>query len=182
MKTLYVLRHAKAERDAPSGEDYDRPLAARGRDDAARLGKVLKKALAGNWPDLIVSSPSARTLETVEQLTAAWSKPPAIRTDEKLYLASASRLLETVRKLPDTAGSAMLVGHNPGMGELAIQLADKVASNAPSEALRRMRTKFPTCAFAIFEISTDSWARVSPDLVRLVSFSTPKDLANSNGA
>jgi phosphohistidine phosphatase len=182
MKTLYVLRHAKAERDAPSGEDYDRPLAARGRDDAARLGKVLKKNLT-NWPDIIVSSPSARTLETVEHLTAAWSKPPAIQTDEKLYLAPASRLLETVRKLSDTAGSAMLVGHNPGMEELAIQLANKVAS----DALYRMRTKFPTCALATFEISTDSWARVSPDLARLVSFSTPKDpapnhLADRSGA
>jgi len=181
MKILYILRHAKAERDAPSGEDFDRPLAPRGREDAARLGLSLKRASAATQPvlpDLIVSSPSKRTLETVEQLTARWPKPPSIRTDEKLYLASASRLMETVRNLPDTAHNAMLVGHNPGMEEFCIQLANKV----PSEALYRMRNKFPTCSLATFEISLDSWARLSADLARLVSFSTPKDLADSSDA
>ena len=181
MKTLYVLRHAKAERDARSGEDFDRSLDARGRNDAARLGRTLKKTLAAMgaaWPGLIVSSSSARTVQTVEHLTAEWPKPPEIRTDKKLYLASASHLLEAVRALPDTASGAILVGHNPGIEELAIQLANKVAS----DALRRMNGDFPTCALATFEISTDTWGRTSPDLARLVAFSTPKDLADSADA
>jgi phosphohistidine phosphatase len=181
MKTLYLLRHAKAERDAPSGDDYDRPLAARGRDDAARLGTVLKKT-AEVLPDLILSSPSKRTLETVDCLTAKWPSAPDIQTDEKLYLAPASRLLEAVRRLPDTTAGAMLVGHNPGMEDLAIQLASKLAGDAPNEMLWRMRNKFPTCALATFEVSTERWARVGPDLARLVSFSTPKDLADSADA
>ena len=173
MKILYVLRHAKAERDSASGDDYDRPLARRGREDAAMLAKALKAR-----PDLIVTSSSKRTLETVDNLIAEWPKAPEIRRDEKLYLASSVRLLETARDLPDTAHSAMLVGHNPGVEELAVQLANKV----PSEPLHRMRGKFPTCALATFEISVESWSRLSPDLARLVGFSTPKDLADSADA
>jgi len=181
MKTLYVLRHAKAERDAPSGEDYDRSLDARGRNDAARLGRMLKRSLAAlgtNWPDLIVSSSSARTMQTVEQLVAEWPKSPEIRFDKKIYLAPASHLLDAVRAFPDAASSVVLVGHNPGMEELASQLANKVAS----DALRRMKSDFPTCALATFEISIDTWARTIPDLARLVAFSTPKDLADSADA
>jgi phosphohistidine phosphatase len=78
-----------------------------------------------------------------------------------------------VRALPDSAEAAMLVGHNPGMEELAIQLSNRV----PSEPLRRMQTKFPTCALATFQISIDKWARASADLSRLTAFSVPKDLA-----
>ncbi len=173
MKTLYVLRHAKAERDAPSGEDYDRPLAARGRTDAARLGSL--------WqihPDLIVTSSAKRTLETVEQLTARWPKPVAIQAEDKLYLAPAARLMETVRTFPDTAHSAILVGHNPGIGDLAAQLAHQT----PGAARERIRTQYPTCALATFEIAADSWSLVSPGLARLLAFAAPKDLANGTGA
>lgn len=177
MKTLYVLRHAKAERDAPSGEDYDRPLAPRGRDDAARLGRSLTVR-----PDLIVTSSAKRTLETVQHLTAHWPEPPAIRAEETLYLAPASRLLETVRQLPATAHSVLLVGHNPGIGDLAAQLAHQTPGAAPSEMLRRLRLKFPTCALATFEISAENWADAGPDLARLIAFATPKDLADKADA
>jgi phosphohistidine phosphatase len=68
------------------------------------------------------------------------------------------------------------------MEDLAIQLANTAAGDAPNEMLGRMRNKFPTCTLAIFEISTERWARISPDLARLVSFSTPKDLADSADA
>ena len=177
MKTLYVLRHAKAERDAPSGEDHDRPLAGRGRDDAARLGQTLGQILALR-PDLIVTSSAKRTLETVAHLTAQWHERPAIRADETLYLAPASRLLETLRKLPDTAHSVLLVGHNPGIGDLAAQFAQKT----PGEALNRLRNTFPTCALATFEIAAENWANVGPDLGRLITFATPKDLAKKTDA
>ena len=174
MKILYVLRHAKAERDSPTGGDYDRPLAPRGRDDAARLGQIMNKGPTPR-PDMIVTSSAQRTMETVAQLTAHWSKPPQIQADDKLYLAPAARLMETVRHLADTAHSALLVGHNPGIEDFAVQLAGK----APADALTRMRGKFPTCALASFEIAADSWSQVGPDLARFVAFVTPKDLANS---
>jgi phosphohistidine phosphatase len=175
MKTLYLLRHAKAERDAPTGEDFDRPLAERGRSDAAALGRAL--SAADRRPDMILASTSRRTMETVENLTRDWPTT-LVRTDRSLYLASAVRLLEAIRVADPTADSVMVVAHNPGIEELAIQLAH----NVPSDPLRRMQKKYPTCALATFEVSANSWMRVSADLARLISFSTPKDLAEGRGA
>lgn len=177
MKLLYVLRHAKAEREAPSGGDFDRPLAERGRNDAARLGKTFKTS-AMILPDAILASSAKRTRETAERLSAQWPKPPSIRTDDTLYLAPAARLMDAVRALPDTAQSAMIVGHNPGMEEFAALLANKV----PSPAFYRMRDNFATCALASFEISVESWAEFDPARARLISFSTPNDLADNADA
>ncbi len=172
MKRLYLLRHAKAERDADSGEDFDRPLAARGRRDAESLGRELS---AKNWrPDLIVTSTSVRTLETAAHLTAAWPTLISITKDKDLYLASAARIMSCVRAAPDSAGSLMIVAHNPGLEEFALKLAGHVAG----DALRRMQKKFPTCALAVFDLSIDHWARASPDFARLIAYFTPKDLAD----
>ena len=168
MKRLFLLRHAKAERDADSGEDFDRPLAARGRRDAELLGRQLS---AKNWrPDLIVASTSVRTLETAALLTAAWPASVSIAKDKDLYLASAARIMSYVRAAPDGAGSLMIVAHNPGLEEFALKLA--------GDALRRMQKKFPTCALAVFDLSIDHWARASPDFARLIAYFTPKDLAD----
>lgn len=176
MKTLYLLRHAKAERDAPSGEDFDRPLAERGINDAAELGRIL--SAANRRPDLILVSTARRTLETAENLTRHWPASPPVQNDKSLYLASAARLLDAVRAVPEPAESAMLVAHNPGIEELAHQLAHGV----PSEPLRRMQKNFATCALATFEISVNTWPRVAAELAKLVAFSTPKDLADRPGA
>lgn len=176
MKTLYLLRHAKAERDAPSGEDFDRPLAPRGRGDASEMG--LKMAAEGYFPDLILTSPSARTIQTIEHLTATWSKRRAVQADKRLYLASAQRMIDLVRTFGHAAGSIMIVAHNPGLEELALQLSNRV----PSDPFRRMQKKFPTCALAVFQVSIDDWARFAPDLCRLSAFYTPRDLADGSAA
>lgn len=172
MKTLYLLRHAKAERESESGEDFDRPLAERGFRDAKSLGRFLS---ARDWrPDLIITSSARRTLETVDRMTADWPRPVAIVEKKELYLATSARLLASVRAAPDSAASLMLVGHNPGIEDLAIQLTGNVAS----EAARRMNRNFPTCGLAVFELSVERWARVSPDFARLVAYYGPKDLAD----
>jgi phosphohistidine phosphatase len=176
MKTLYLLRHAKAERDAPSGEDFDRPLAPRGRGDASEMG--IKMAAKGYFPELILASPSARTIQTIEHLTATWAKRREVQADKRLYLASASRMIELVKIFGHAAGSVMIVAHNPGLEELALQLSNRV----PSEPFRRMQKKFPTCALAVFEVSVDVWGRLTPDLCRLSAYYTPKDLADGTAA
>ena len=172
MKRLYLLRHAKAERDSESGEDFDRPLAERGFRDAKALGRFLS---ARDWrPHLMVTSTARRTLQTVERMTADWPKPVAIVEEPGLYLASPELLLDSVRVSSDKAASLMLVAHNPGIENLAIELNRNVAS----EAARRMYKKFPTCGLAVFELSIERWSRVSPDLARLVAYFGPKDLAD----
>jgi phosphohistidine phosphatase len=176
MKTLYLLRHAKAEREAASGADFDRPLAARGKMDAAALGQTF--AIDDAAPGIIVTSTSCRTLETVDHLTAGWPERPKIDADRQLYLAPGNRLLETLRKLDASVASAMIVAHNPGIEELAIRLA----GTADNAALRRMQRKFPTCAMATYEVSVKSWSRLGPEACELLHYVTPKDLADGSAA
>ena len=176
MKLLYLLRHAKAERDALSGEDFDRALAPRGRSDAAALGDSL--ASGGKLPDLILTSPSQRTLETVKYLTEGWPTAPRIETVQALYLAPAARILDNVRAQGSAAQRVMVVAHNPGIEELALQLAHNIAS----EPLQRLQKKVPTCALATFDAAIDNWARLAADLCHLTAYSTPKNLADGADA
>lgn len=172
MKTLYLLRHAKAERESESGEDFDRPLAERGFRDAEALGRFLS---ARDWrPDLIVTSTACRTLQTVAGVTADWPKPVAVIEEKDLYLAPSTRLHKAVRATSEEAASLLLVGHNPGIEDLAIELI----RNVPSEAARRLNRTLPTCGLAVFELSVERWARASPDFARLVAYFRPKDLAD----
>ena len=171
MKTLYLLRHAKAERKAPSGEDFDRPLAERGRQDAARLGKFM--SAREMIPDMIVYSPSCRTLETVDQLVGRWPNMPPLASDQSLYLAEPEYIATCPRKLADAHRSAMIVGHNPGLEDFAGALA----GGGTKDALARMSEKFPTCALAVFELDIERWADITRDKARLVAFYIAKDLA-----
>ncbi len=172
MKTLYLLRHAKAERDSESGEDFDRPLAKRGIRDAESLGRLLN--VRNQRPDLIITSSARRTLETVEHLTAEWPRPVPVVEEKELYLATAEQLIAAARTAPDTAARVMLVGHNPGIEDLAVHLAQAFAT----EASNRMRGNFPTCALGVFELSIEHWAYVSWDLARMSFYGGPKDLAD----
>ncbi len=170
MKTLLLLRHAKAERDSPTGEDFDRPLAVRGKSDAGRLGAWL--AGRGLLPDLIVTSPSARTLETVRFMQERLPRQPMVKEEPALYLGSAAKLLACIHGLAEAIDSAMIVAHNPGMEELALELARR----GPRTSIDRMADKFPTCALAIFETDAERWSEFQRKTSRLVDFYTPHDL------
>jgi phosphohistidine phosphatase len=170
MKTLYLLRHAKAERDSASGEDFDRPLAARGRHDSETLGRFLAER---DWkPALIVYSPAARTQQTTEAIAAAWTKPPRSRSDKSLYLAEPDQIAVCVQGLPDSLASAMIVGHNPGLEILAGALAE----HGDKQARKALDEGFPTCALAVIELDTDHWADLSPRASRIVALHVAKTL------
>src|SRR5690606_23075421 len=138
------------------------------------LGRVLTRR--GKRPDCIVTSSARRTVETTERLCAEWPSQIAIRAEKALYLAPAERLLEIIRTIPDDCAAAMLVGHNPGIEELAAKLAHGVAS----PYLRRLENKFPTCGLATVELKIESWSRAGADYARLIGFLTPKDLADGS--
>ncbi|TFB50387.1 SixA phosphatase family protein [Cryobacterium tagatosivorans] len=124
-RTLILLRHAKS--DWSGGEaDVDRPLAERGVRQAAEAGRWL----AGNAPgiDLAVVSPANRARGTWELASAEFDHRPPERIDERLYAASAGRLLEVLRALPDEAATVVLVGHNPGIEDLVSILTGETAS------------------------------------------------------
>lgn len=144
-RTLILFRHAKSDQSSP-GADIDRPLNPRGERQAPEAGRWL----AGNIDtiDLAVVSPANRARTTWELASAELDESPQTRIDERIYGGS---LLSVVRDLPDEARTVVLVGHNPGMEDLASLL-----SNTP--------LPMPTSAIAVLDASTawssagDSWA------------------------
>ncbi len=168
-RQLVLLRHAKSSWDDPLLDDFDRPLAKRGR-SAARL---IAKWLTQNEirPTLVLCSPSARTRETLDLISGAIGPSAKVEHDKRLYLAEPGDLLARIREVDAGVGSLLLLGHNPGMQELAVTLA----ASAPKRERARLAEKFPTASLALFTINTE-WAHVGPDACELVEFLRPADL------
>jgi len=168
MHTLYLLRHAKSSWADPALPDHERPLASRGRRDAKRIGEHLVRL--GIEPELVLCSPARRTRETLELLRPALGATPTIRLEEELYGASSDRLLERIRALPEAVASVLLIGHNPGLQQLAVVLASTGAE------LERLEAKFPTAALATLTSANTSWSRLSQSDAVLAAFVVPKQL------
>jgi phosphohistidine phosphatase len=169
MRRLLLLRHAKAEASA-GGEDFERALTERGRDDARRIGDLI--AARGLVPDLVIYSSAERTRETAEIVAASWPKRVRSVAEDGLYEASRQFVMLKVRNAPDRVGVAMIVGHNPAIGDLA----NLLTAPAAKEDRARMAASFPTCGLAVLDFSTEHWANVTPHAGRLVRFVTPADL------
>lgn len=159
-RTLILLRHAKS--DWPDGvPDPERPLAKRGRHDAPAMGRWLRDH--GYRPDVVLCSTARRTRQTWDLVAPELGGSPSVTFEPRAYAASAATLLYLVRELPDGCRAALLIGHNPGIEELAASL------DSGALAIR-----FPTAAVAVFGFTGD-W----PDLdavrlgARLVDFATP---------
>jgi phosphohistidine phosphatase len=157
MRSLTLLRHAKTERDSPTGRDQDRQLTERGRRDAERLGAEIQALGLGY--DGVFASPARRSVETVECVA---SLSPTY--DERIYNASIADLLEVVRSAPADVRRLMLVGHNPGFEQLAALLAPGSIAD------------MPTCTLAEIELPIDDWRELEPGAGRIVRFIDPKEL------
>lgn len=154
MKTLYLLRHAKAMMPEEKQSDAQRPLAVRGHEDAQKLGAWMFEHEKGL--EHIYSSDAVRTRETHENL----AKTLLVSTtfDEQLYLASHGELLHFVQQLPDTQNAVMLLGHNPGLHQLAVSLLSESASSIAPE----LAYNFPTCACVKLVLNQESWDAIQP--------------------
>ena len=119
MHQLLLLRHAKSSWDDATLPDRDRPLNKRGRRAAAAMRGAMHEL--GLAPDVVLVSPARRTQETLAALEP-WDDTPLIEAMEPLYLASAEELLAILRGVNETVRSVLLIGHNPGMHELAVML------------------------------------------------------------
>ena len=169
MRQLLLLRHAKSSWDDPRLADRDRPLSPRGHRDAATLRAAMGDL--GLAPDLVLVSPSRRTMETLEALEP-WDDAPLIEPVDALYLADQAQLLAVLHEVAETVRSVLLIAHNPGLHELALALA----GSAPSEP--RLRAKFPTAALAEFTVS-GLWGDVGRRTTGLVRFVTPAELRDA---
>ena len=170
MRRLMLLRHAKSDWSTPGARDRDRPLSARGREAAPKMGAYMARhALV---PDLIVASPATRVGETLDHLLPAFNEPPTIRHDDRLYETGADALLDVIKETPKSVHSLLLVGHNPGLAELASLLM----ASGDVEARQRLIEKFPTAALAVIDFPLDDWGRLHPKAGRLDRFVVPRAL------
>jgi len=165
-RVLYLLRHAKSSWADPTLADRERPLAPRGRRDAKKIAKYLRRL--GCRPELVLCSAAARTRETLELLRPALGQS-SVMLEEDLYAASCDELLARIRLVPDTVASAMLIGHNPGLHQLALTLA------SVGDELQRLEAKFPTAALATISLAK-GWSRLAPAEATLEAFVVPKQL------
>ncbi len=164
MKTLYILRHAKA---APEGSDGDaaRPLAKRGRKAAGIMGDYLAGVVP--VPEWALCSSAIRTRETLDQVLPSLDPTPRVRYEDELYLATAGRLIERLQRLPGEVASVLLVGHNPGLHQLVVTLAGEHGGIAEG---------FPTAALAVLRLA-DAWSALRPQEAMLIDYRTPKSLS-----
>lgn len=160
MKTLLLVRHAKASRDDPSLDDRDRPLTERGQRDAPKMGKRLAKRSIK--ADAIISSPAARARATAELMADELGYGrDRIQYDERIYDAEPEALLEIACDLDDALSTVMLVGHNPGFSELAQIFTDEIGD-------------LPTCGVAELRFSVAHWAALDAGTLASFSLDTPK--------
>lgn len=170
MHRLHLLRHAKAEPDSEQ-DDRERRLSRRGRDDARRLGATLPKALGRL--DLVLCSPARRTRETAELALAGVVPRPRIVFEDALYLAPAAALLHRLRAADESAAAVLVIGHNPGLYQLALALA--AAEGAAYRAFAAGR--FPSAARASFAVETP-WAMLGRSPHALTGYAAPSPPAD----
>ena len=183
MHQLLLLRHAKAALAEAGGPDRERPLNAFGRRAATTLRRTMREL--GLVPDLVLVSTARRTLETLEALEP-WDDTPLIEPMDELYLASAARLLDALRGVAETVRGVLLIGHNPGLHDLAMELAGPGLAAPPLAAaplVVELRAGFPTAALAEYAIA-GPWSRLAGGNAwgnaggsgRLVRLLTPRGL------
>jgi phosphohistidine phosphatase len=177
MRQLLLLRHAKSSRGDATLPDRDRPLNGRGRHAAAAMRAAMRRL--GLTPDLILVSPSRRTLQTLEALEP-WDDTPLTEHVAVLYLGNAGQLLALLRDVAETVRSVLLIGHNPGMQDLALDLAGDAAQAQPDQAMRRLMEKYPPGALAEFALA-GPWRQLDAGGARLVRFLTPQELQERAG-
>ena len=172
MKTLFLLRHAKS--DYPSGvRDFDRPLNARGRAAALRMGEELRRL--GLAADHILASPAARVMETLALISDGYGGRMPVDCREELYLAAPEILLGLITRTNDTDARLLVAGHNPGLQQLALQLGGVSPGH---DVIAR---KYPTGALTEIALPVERWSDVEAP-GRIVRFLRPRDLEGGSEA
>ena len=170
MRRLVLFRHGKAEAAEPGRKDRDRRLAERGRRAAALVGDYL--AHHELVPDLVLCSPALRARETWRLAAERLPAPPPQREDDRLYGAEARDLLDVLRQTADDVGTLLVVGHNPGLEELA----DLLIGSGDAALRAAFHGRFPTGALAVIGFVAPRWVELRRSAGRLDRFVTPKML------
>jgi len=170
MRRLMLLRHAKTERAEPGQRDRDRKLMKRGRADAPVIGAFM--AHHGLIPDLALVSPATRAQETWTLVAAAFAKAPRMVSDERIYNASAEKLVGLIGETRK-AHALLVVGHNPSLHEVALR---SIASG-DVEAREQLNENLPTSGLVVIDLPFDDWSKLSAHAGRLEHFVSPRLIA-----
>ena len=173
MKRLLIFRHAKAGPHDES-QDIERALIARGRTDAALMGRALRER--DYVPDLVLCSSAKRTVETWEHAAPEFGTAPRVRYLDSLYDAPEKSLLKTIRSVEEQAPVLMYIGHNPGLENLARMLMRKPAAATEERRAAALKEKYPTGAVAVVEFAVKEWAEIEPGEGTLADFITPAEV------
>jgi phosphohistidine phosphatase len=162
MKTLLLLRHAKAENAAPGSSEFNRALNERGKKEAQAIGTFIRKH--DLTFDLVLCSPAVRARETAELVLAAAEVTANVRYDQRIYEAGPRQLLEVISEVEEDKSGVLLVGHNPVMEELL-------------RALTGRGEPMATGTLARIDFDFDEWSRVTEDIGGLKCIVRPDELA-----
>lgn len=167
MKILGLLRHAKSDWGHSDKRDFDRGLNARGHRGARVIGEHIREH-GVQW-DRLIASPAERVrltlAEALPDIEPAW--------DERLYLAGTDTIMDLLREQGGNAGAVLLAGHNPGLGDMLFELVAPKNENALYD---EAKVKFPTAAFAVYELDIAEWSDLHDGCAKLVHFARPRDL------
>jgi phosphohistidine phosphatase len=167
MLRLLLLRHAKTERAEPGERDRDRKLMPRGEADAQLIGAYMARHKL--VPDLVRISPSTRTVQTWSHVAAALPGAPHATQDQRIYNASADTLADLICE-SGAAKTLLLIGHNPGMHDLAVVLV----GSGDIDAREELKEKLPTSGLIVIDFAFDDWAMLHDNAGRLTRFVSPR--------
>jgi phosphohistidine phosphatase len=171
MRRLLLLRHAKSDRARPGASDHDRVLSPRGREDAPMLGAfMVRHALI---PDRTIVSSAKRARETWDLVASEIAKAPPVAFDERIYEAAPQAILKVIKECEPKVHTLLIVGHNPGLQDLAALLV----ASGNLEARQQLNEKFPTAGLAVIDFALDDWSRLHAHAGRLDHFVSPRSLA-----
>jgi phosphohistidine phosphatase len=170
MTVLTIMRHAKSSWDGPGLADFDRPLNDRGRKAARRIGRELKRRRMRF--DQVIASPAVRVRETLQEVAEGYGDSFDIRFDPRIYAATAQTLFDLIRHIPERVHAPLLVGHNPTLQQLVLEL-----TSGDERGLRaRVEDKFPTAAVAMIELPAVRWDEVELNSGTIRELILPRDL------
>jgi phosphohistidine phosphatase len=177
-RRLILLRHAKSA--WPEVPDHERPLAPRGRRDAPAAGRWLRTS--GCVPDRVLCSTARRARETWALAADKLRADPEVVFEQRVYGASTAELLDLARATPSGVRTLLIVGHDPAMQNLTLELAaadpaDPGDTGGDADALGRVWGKFPTAAIAVLAFP-GTWPELAPSRARLADFVTPGDYSS----
>lgn len=163
MKTLYIIRHAKSSWDSPDLSDFDRPLNERGKGDAPRMGKRLKKRNVK--PDMLLTSPAKRALSTCKRIAEQLGFPKEkIKTEPNLYHADEDQIFSVIKDIKDKHDVLIVFGHNPGMTDFVNRLRKD----------KKIIENIPTCGVVAFALDVNAWQDIQFGTGKFLFFDYPK--------